>query len=368
MEFPGTGFTKGILSFLVLVLLLPGAMAFTVSPLTLSPSQVLNPGDTVNVSFTVYVAEGVAFPSYDDLQMVTGLEDPVWSYSIIVNGVENVRPTKRGLTQTISGFELGYRNQDEVIVKVTIQGKVPAAAAPGTNMLLLKVQELDARSSVLPNSVVRSDHLVGLPTPTPTPAYGSITATSDPAGATVYLDNAIRGITPVTLEAVPNGAHTVLVRLDGYQDSVNSVNVMAGQERVSAQLVPKSATVGPTASGSPGTPAVPGVATPAPVPATNPGTLSVTTNPAGAIVYIDGQMKGITPATIPGLSAGSHSVVLILDGYEDFRTTTEITPGTTSEFITGLSKRKQAPGFGTGVALAALVCGVLVIFRGRRRE
>lgn len=58
-----------------------------------------------------------------------------------------------------------------------------------------------------------------VPTPVPTPSTGSISVTSDPTGATIFLDNAIKGITPLTLDNVPNGVHTVRVRLDGYYDA-----------------------------------------------------------------------------------------------------------------------------------------------------
>jgi hypothetical protein len=369
MILPGEAGTRWYLSCLVMMLLLPGAMAFSVSPVSVSPPGVLNPGDQVNVSCTVYAASGAAFPSYDDLQLVTELDDPVWSYTIMVNGVENVRPAERGKTQTISGFELGYRNQDEVVVKVMLKASVPATAPPGVNKILLKVQELDARSYVIQNSVVRVDHLIGQPTPTPTPAFGSIAVTSDPAGASVYLDNAIRGITPVTLDGIPNGAHSILLRLDGYQDFTSPVPVMAGQKEVSAVLVPKTATAAPTLSQTAGASSAAGVpVNTQPAPGTTTGTLSVTTSPAGAIVNIDGQMKGITPTTIPGLSSGSHSVVIIMDGYEDFKTTTEIAPGTTSEFVTGLAKRKQAPGFAFTGAVAAVGLIAFMYTRMARRS
>lgn len=353
------------LAFLLLLLLIPGALAFTVSPVTITPAGVINPNDEVTVSATVYAAYGTAFPSYDDIQFVTELDDAVWSYTIIVNGIENVRPADRGKIFTISGFELNYQNRDEVNVDVVLHGRVPATAPLGSDLMMLKVQELDARSSVLQNSVVRFDHLIGQPTPTPTPAYGTIRVTSEPAGAMVFLDNAIKGMTPVSLEAVPNGEHTVLVRLDGYYDYSHTVTVTGDARDFDASLEPVTApaTAQTTAAGVTYQPGVT-----ATVPRQDlTGTLSVTTNPPGALVYIDDEMKGITPATIPGLSPGSHAIHLILEGYEDFRTSTEITAGTTSEFVTGLSPRKQLPGFTLAGALLALglAAGVLC---GRKRR
>jgi len=322
----------------------------------------MNPGDPVNVSCTIYAADGTAFSAYDDLQFVTGLDDPVWTYSIMVNDIKNTRPSDRVKTLTIGGYELSYRDQDEVVVNMDLRAHVPATAATGSTITLVKIQELNARNVVIPASVIDARHLVGLPTPTPTPAYGSIVIVSDPAGANVYLDNMIRGISPVTLTPVANGDHMVLLRLDGYEDYTRAVTVMADAPQVNAVMSGKSATV--TTSVTPvGTPATMDGVTIATQPATHEGTgsLSVTTTPSGALVYIDGQMKGISPAIIPGLSPGTHAIKIILDGYQDLDTTTEITGGTTSEFVTGLSKRKQVPGFTGILALAAV--GLLLVVR-----
>lgn len=374
MKFPLPGCSRYLLAVILLLLLIPCASAFTVSPVTITPSGVLNPNDPVEVSCTVYAASGVAFPSYDDLQFVTELNDPVWYYTVVVNGVENVRPSERGKILTISGFELNYLNKDEVIVKMVLKARVPATAAPGANKMMMKIQELDARSNVLANSVVQVDHLIGLPTPTPTPGYGSIAVTSDPSGAGVYLDNAIKGITPVTLDNIQNGQHTVLLRHEGYQDFIREITVMGDLQYISTVLNRHAAT--PVTTSSPGSTTPPGTGTTAtattqsPQPTTIPttGILSITTAPSGALVYIDDQMKGITPAVIPGLSPGSHKVVLILDGHEDFKTTIDITPGTTSEFMTGLSQRKTLPGFSVVVALLAIGLTAGLLHRRIRKE
>ena len=364
---------RWLLLCLLVVSVCPAA-AFSVSSVSVSPSGDVYPGDPVNVSVTVYAASGTAFPSYDDLQFVTELDDPVWSYTIIVNGVENVRPPERGKSLTLSGFELNYQNKDEVIVKTVLRAHVPATAPLGAEKTFITVQELDARSYVISSSVVEVRHLVGQPTPTPTPAFGSIAVTSEPSGATVYLDNAIKGITPVTLDSVPNGEHTVLLRLDGYSDFTEETTVMGDQPAVSAVLNPKSATISPTTISSSVVPSVSGTAAtgttmiPQTTAMASTGTLSVTTEPPGAIVYIDGEMKGITPATIPGLTAGTHTIRLILDGYEDFTTTTEIPAGTTSEFMTGLAKRNQAPGFTPEIVIGALVMSAAVFLSVRKRS
>ena len=47
-------------------------------------------------------------------------------------------------------------------------------------------------------------------TPGPTPnTNGQITVRSNPSGANIYLDNAYRGLTPLTLVDIPQGSHTI---------------------------------------------------------------------------------------------------------------------------------------------------------------
>ena len=75
--------------------------------------------------------------------------------------------------------------------------------------------------------------------PGPTPlANGLITIRSNPAGADVFLDNAYRGLTPLTLVDIPKGRHTILLQMNGYRDWQSSVNVAAGSATdVSGTLV-----------------------------------------------------------------------------------------------------------------------------------
>ena len=65
--------------------------------------------------------------------------------------------------------------------------------------------------------------------PGPTPyTNGQITVRSNPSGANIYLDNAYKGLTPLTLVDIPQGSHAIILKLNGYQDWQSSVNVLAG--------------------------------------------------------------------------------------------------------------------------------------------
>ena len=62
------------------------------------------------------------------------------------------------------------------------------------------------------------------------------------------------------------------------------------------------------------------------------------TDPAGAQVSVDGDVKGVSPATIPGLSAGTHTLLLKLEDYYDLSTTVNITAGQNQNYTTALRK------------------------------
>jgi hypothetical protein len=349
-----------------LLFLIQGVPAFTVGSVSVNPPGILYPGNSVNVSYTVYAASGMAFPSYDDLQFVTELDDPLWTYSIAVNGAKSSRPVTGGRTVTISGFELGYRNQDEVIVSVLLQGSIPAGTVQGTNKTLVKIQELDARGYSIPYSIVNVDHLIGEPTPPPTPAYGRITVTSSPSGADIYIDNVYKGLSPATFNEVPNGNHLILIRLPGYQDLTKNVIVTGNSQTLYGAL--SQQTGSPITTTSPVHTSTTGTGFPTPTTSgqnTGYGSLSITTTPPGALVYVDGTMMGVTPTTIPMLTEGSHSITLVLDGYQDLKTTITINAGTTSEYITGLSKTTKTPGFAAGIAAVSM--GILLVFRKIRK-
>jgi hypothetical protein len=80
--------------------------------------------------------------------------------------------------------------------------------------------------------------LCGCTAPLPEKA-GSITITSSPSGAEVYLDTEYHGTTPTTINAVPSGNHMVEVRQRGYKTWSQNVTVTSGSTiSVSPSLVP----------------------------------------------------------------------------------------------------------------------------------
>ena len=48
------------------------------------------------------------------------------------------------------------------------------------------------------------------------------------------------------------------------------------------------------------------------------GSISISSDPPGAAVYLDGESKGNTPIFIYGVIVGKHSIKLTKPGYEDW--------------------------------------------------
>jgi hypothetical protein len=75
-------------------------------------------------------------------------------------------------------------------------------------------------------------------------AKGSLSVFSDPAGATIFVDNESIGISPFTADDITAGNHLVTLRLKGYQDYSTSILIAAGTGRnVSAALVPATSSL-----------------------------------------------------------------------------------------------------------------------------
>jgi hypothetical protein len=94
-----------------------------------------------------------------------------------------------------------------------------------------------AQTSVSPNTV--SEVSAILPADAPVTSTGALSVSSTPAGAQVFLDNQFVGITPLTLNTVHTGSHTVSIRMDGYGEYSTTTPVNAGAtSTVAAALLP----------------------------------------------------------------------------------------------------------------------------------
>ena len=145
------------------------------------------------------------------------------------------------------------------------------------------------------------------PVLTAAPSTGSISVTSIPSGASIYLDNSYQGKTlsgnPFYIISVQPGSHAIELSLQGYQDYKTTISVTAGQTTL----------VSATLNRNPQPPST--------------GTITISSSPSGAEVYLDNVFQGYSPQTIQNVAAGSHVVLMKLGGYDDWQSTVQVSAG-----------------------------------------
>ncbi len=141
--------------------------------------------------------------------------------------------------------------------------------------------------------------------PAPVVAPGQLAIDSTPQGAQVQIDGQTdpSWITPFTLSGLSAGRHSVTISKAGFSSDTRAVEVASGGKAFVttrlAQLV---------------------------------ATLSVSSSPAGANIYVDGKNTGkVTPAQVP-VDKGQHVVLVRMSGYIDATTNAQFILGQTINF------------------------------------
>jgi len=119
------------------------------------------------------------------------------------------------------------------------------------NGALLAAASADGKLYVLsiPGNIIPTPHHTepNATTPAPPGATGTVSISSSPSGAEVYLDNNLEGITPAALEDVSVGIHSMTIKLRGYTDWMTEVGVL--ENTTISVTAPLSTTPSPTPAG-----------------------------------------------------------------------------------------------------------------------
>lgn len=126
---------------------------------------------------------------------------------------------------------------------------------------------------------------------------GTVTITSTPDQASVFIDGSEVGNTPLTLSRT-EGSYTVRIESDGCIPVERSVRVVKQKHtKVKFKL------------------------------AQRPGGIHVTSKPAGADVFINSEKRGVTPCTVEALEPGKYTLRLEKAGYDPLTASVKIVPG-----------------------------------------
>jgi hypothetical protein len=154
-----------VVGILVLTIcMVAGVTASTmVGNIGITPSSDLISGETkVSVSFVVDFAAsgGETFGNQDTLSMSTDLTDAHWTPVLIIDGVENQRPEEVGGNMAISGWELSYPGDRDLMLKVNMEGTAPVVST-SQNKTILKVATLNAKNGLVAGSdVVKTRYVI----------------------------------------------------------------------------------------------------------------------------------------------------------------------------------------------------------------
>ncbi len=172
--------------------------------------------------------------------------------------------------------------------------------------------------------------------------YGTLHLLVTPTLSTIYFDGSEIGLVPpngvfVIRNVVP-GNHAIQVSKDGYITQDFALYV----DKNEIKKVPVTL----QAAGS--------------------GPLTVTSEPLGGQVYLDGQMIGVTPLTVSDVAAGEHEILISLNGYSDYRQTITVTEeGGTVSAVLAVAVPSGRAGISPLVLLGALAACAFIV-SGRR--
>jgi hypothetical protein len=146
----------------------------------------------------------------------------------------------------------------------------------------------------------------------PVEVLNELTIQSEPTGAKIFVNGAATGlITPNVIKKKP-GVYLIQLMKDGYESSSRSVDLSGEFSKQTIYLTLKAL----------------------------PVSLTVTSQPGGAKIYLDNNFTSLyTPATL-SLSLGSHTIMVGKAGFEEQSITITVNPGISLQPLSFVLKRK----------------------------
>lgn len=167
------------------------------------------------------------------------------------------------------------------------------------------------------------------------PSVYDIQISTSPPGAEIYDGSNLLGKSPYTLTLSQGESKHISLRLSNY----NNEELIVSYDDKNKYIFMRSNYVAPTYTSS------------APTPTTTPtvtqstmGTVSISSTPNGASIFIDGVYRGTTPLTMT-LSPNTHDIKLLLDKYDTISDYFTIQSG---KSITYTKTLTLIPGYGSG--------------------
>ncbi|WP_340818092.1 PEGA domain-containing protein [Methanolobus sp. WCC4] len=142
---------------------------------------------------------------------------------------------------------------------------------------------------------------------------GSVSISTTPSGTKVYIDDKYAGSSPLTVNGLLPGSHSISITMNDYRDVSDTFYINAGASTTyKKSLVKKN------------------------------GNIDIDSTPAGASVYLGSSYKGVTPLYLEGISPGTYTINLVKDGYNDLQRTVTVKDGSTASVSASMEKLSVA--------------------------
>lgn len=142
---------------------------------------------------------------------------------------------------------------------------------------------------------------------------GILEITTTPQEAIVIIDDITIGKTPVSIDSLNEGGHTLIIKLSGYEDVTESI-IYNNKKNYNYNYDLKDIE----------------------------GTININSTPSNATVFLDGNKRGDTPLTLNNISKGKH-YIRIIKGIEFFLL--DVIDNTDEEILNYDAKLKKKPYF-----------------------
>ena len=162
-------------------------------------------------------------------------------------------------------------------------------------------------------------------TPEAPTKIGRLLIRSTPSGASVEVDGAARGVTPLALQDLDLGAREITVSRRGYLPEERRIVLTKARpsRSVEVRLSQQAAATSSTSA------------------AVTTGELTIESRPIGAAVTVNGKPSGTTPVTLNELPPGEYRVTLMLPGHRPFATTVRVVAGERARAAARLTEQEQ---------------------------
>ena len=219
----------------------------------------------------------------------------------------------------------------------------PTHVAEAAEAKITEVEELLIAEGYDPATVTSSTYI----------PRGSLTLTTQPEGAEVFIGGEYAGRTPFVRDLVDEGTYAIRIELEGFHPINQDIEITGGRMNLRAFTLNERTQIAEY------------------VPP-DPGYLTVRGPMSNLEVLIDGELAGVTPILAEGMSPGTYSVTVRGEGWHPYRTAVEVSSNEETEVIARmepidervvLNPNRSRTNAGTGVMAAggALIAGGAVL-------